>query len=169
MERPICISSKAALGVCCASVESIPISTHWQIRECSKESYRNSNWFWEAWVKKKLGLTTLKKRRLRGDLIEMNKVISSKESIEWIKTHKSNEKHRSWPAVNVRWKSLSMRRESLSSRQIKSFCSWATIRDNYFVNRIVQTWYSLPNTIVTSPSLNSLKSYIDDSHLKKIS
>ena len=117
--------------------------------------------------KKKLGLTTLKKRRLRGDLIEMNKVISSKESIEWIKTHKSNEKHRSWPAVNVRWKSLSMRRESLSSRQIKSFCSWATIRDNYFVNRIVQTWYSLPNTIVTSPSFNSFKSYIDDSYLKK--
>ena len=42
--------------------------------------------------KKKLGLTTLKKRRLRGDLIEMNKVISSKESIEWIKTPKSKEK-----------------------------------------------------------------------------
>ena len=34
---------------------------------------------------KRIGLTTLKDRRLRGDLIEMYKVISRRESIEWVK------------------------------------------------------------------------------------
>ena len=69
-------------------------------------------------------------------------------------------------AVSLRGNSLSIRRESFSSRVKNSFCSWATIRDNFFVNRIVQTWNSLPNNIVTSPSLTSFKSSIDE-HFKK--
>ena len=34
---------------------------------------------------KKLSMTTLKDRRIRGDLIEMYKVMSSRESIDWVK------------------------------------------------------------------------------------
>ena len=36
-------------------------------------------------ILKRLCLTSLKDRRLRGDLIEMYKVMSSKESINWVK------------------------------------------------------------------------------------
>ena len=116
---------------------------------------------------KRLGLTTLKDRRIRGDLIEKYKVISSRESIGWKKPlNLRRNVDISEPAVNVRGNSLSMRRESFSSRIRNSFCSWATIRDNFFVNRIVQIWNSLPNTIVTSPSLNSFKSSIDG-HFKR--
>ena len=68
-------------------------------------------------------------------------------------------------ALNVRGNSLSMQRESFSSRVRNSFCSWASIRDNFFVNRIVQTWNSIPNNIVTSPSLYYFKSSIDE-HFK---
>ena len=104
-----------------------------------------------------LGLTTLKDRRLRGDLIEMYKVISSRESIEWVKpVNLRINVNISEPAVNVRGNSLiSMRRESFSSRIRNSFCFLSTIKNKVFINRIVQAWNWLPNTIVTSFSLNS--------------
>ena len=41
---------------------------------------------------KKLSITTLKDRRIRGDLIEMYKVMSSRESIDGGETSKSEKK-----------------------------------------------------------------------------
>ena len=41
-------------------------------------------------------------------------------------------------AESVSGKSLSLRRESFSSRIRNSFCSLATIRDNFLMNRVVQ-------------------------------
>jgi hypothetical protein len=111
---------------------------------------------------KRLRLTTLKDRRLRGDLIEMYKVMCGRESINWVKPLNLRKNVEiSGPAANTRGNSLNMRRESFSSKIRNSFCSWATIRDNFFVNRVVQNWNSLPNSIVTSPSLNSFKSALD--------
>ena len=108
---------------------------------------------------KSQGLTTLKERRLKGDLIEMYKILSSWESIEWVKPlNLRRNVDISGPAVKVRGNS---RRESFGSRIRNSFCSCAIIKNNFFVNRIVQTWKLLPNTIVTSPSLNSFESSID--------
>ena len=116
---------------------------------------------------KKLSMTTLKDRRIRGDLIEMYKVMSSRESIDWVKPLNLRKNvNISGPAVSVRGKSLSMRRESFSSRVRNNFCSWATTRDNFFLNRVVQTLNSFTNSIVTSPSLNSFKSSIDE-HFKR--
>ena len=101
----------------------------------------------------------MKDRRLRGDLIEMYKVMCGRESINWVKPLNLRKNVEiSGPAANTRGNSLNMRRESFSSKIRNSFCSLATIRDNFFVNRVVQTWNSLPNSIVTSPSLNSFKS-----------
>ena len=100
---------------------------------------------------------------MRGDLIETYKVISDKKSIDWVKPiNLIKNVDISGPATSLRGNSLSMHRESFSSRVRNSFCSWATIRDNFFLNRVVQTWNSFPNTNVTSPSLNSFKSSIDE-------
>ena len=64
---------------------------------------------------KKLSMTTLKDRRIRGDLIEMYKVMSSRESIDWVKPLNLRKNvDISGPAVSVRGNSLSMRRESFS-------------------------------------------------------
>ena len=117
---------------------------------------------------KRFSLTTLKDRRLRGDLIEMYKVTSSRESINWVKPLNLR-KHVviSGPAANVRENSLNLRRESFSSRIRNSFCSWTYVRGNFFANRVVKTWNSLPNAIVTSPSLNYFKLAIDG-QFKKI-
>ena len=109
-----------------------------------------------------LSLTLLKDRRLRGYLIEMHKKTSSLESINWVKPLNLRKNvYISGPAANERGNSLNLRRESYSSRIRNSFCSWATVRHNFFVNRVVKTWNSLPNDIVTSPSLNSFKLAID--------
>ena len=87
---------------------------------------------------------------------------SSRESINWIKPLNLRKNvDISGPAASVRGNSVNLRRESLSSKIRNSFCSWAKVRDNFFVNRVVQTWNSFPNTIVTSRSLNSLKLAID--------
>ena len=76
----------------------------------------------------RLDLTSLKDRRLRGDIIEKYKVISSIGSIEWVKPiNLRRNVDISGPALNVRGNSLSMRRESYSSRIRNSFCSLATI------------------------------------------
>ena len=45
----------------------------------------------------------------------------------------------SGPAVSEHGNSLSLRRESFNSRIRNSFSSWATIRDKFFVNMVVQT------------------------------
>ena len=113
-----------------------------------------------------LCLTCLKDRRLRGDLIEMYKVMSNRESINWVKPLDLRKNvDISGPAESVCGNSLRMRRDYFSSRIRNSVCSWATIRDNIFVNTVVQTWNSFPKIalkIVTSPSIYPFKTSIDE-------
>ena len=100
---------------------------------------------------------------MRGDLTETYKVLSNRESIDRVKLLNLRKNvDISRPALNVQESSLFMRRESFCSIVRNSFCSWTTTRDNFFVNRVVQTWNSPPNNIVTSPSLNFFKSSIDE-------
>ena len=81
----------------------------------------------------RLSLTTLQDRRIRGDLIEANKLLNNRDSIDWVKPLNLRKNvNISGPALNVRGNSLSMRRETFSSRVRNNFCSWATTRDNFF-------------------------------------
>ena len=85
-------------------------------------------------------MTTLQNRRMRGDLIETYKVLSDRDSIDWVKPLNLRKNvDISGPSSSVRGNRLSMRRESFSSRVRNIFCSWATFRDNFFVNMVVQT------------------------------
>ena len=89
---------------------------------------------------KRLSMTTLQDSKMRGDLIETYKVLS----IDWLKPLNLRKNvDISGPVLSVRGNSLSMRRESFSSRLTNSFCSWAIKRDNFFVYKVVQTWNSL--------------------------
>ena len=64
-----------------------------------------------------LGMTTLKDRRIRGYLIEMFKVMSSRESIDWVKPQNLRKNvDISAPAVSVRGNSVSVRRQFFSSK-----------------------------------------------------
>ena len=62
---------------------------------------------------------------MRGDLIEMYKAMSSKDSINWVKPPNLTTKnvHISTPAESECSNSLRRRKESFSSRIRNSFCS----------------------------------------------
>ena len=62
---------------------------HRQGREISKERHSSPVGFEKLEYEerlKRISLTTLKDRRARDELIEMLKVMSSRESINWVKT-----------------------------------------------------------------------------------
>ena len=87
-------------------------------------------------------MTTLKDRRLRGDLIEIYKVTSRRESINWVKQLNLRKNVDIYgPAANVRENSLNLRKESFSSRIINSLCSWTTVRDNFFVTSPLRNFF----------------------------
>ena len=61
-------------------------------------------------------------RQMRGDLIEMHKVISIRDSIHWVKPLNIKKMEISRSAASVRVNSLIMRRESFSSRIRNILC-----------------------------------------------
>jgi hypothetical protein len=88
-----------------------------------------------------LGLTTLENRRVRGDLIEMYKIMHGFEEID--------------PST------LFTRRRYNGLRGHELTCevrrSHLNIRKFNFSNRVVGMWNSLPEHIVTSPDVNTFK------------
>ena len=97
---------------------------------------------------RKLKLPTLKYRRIRGDMIEMYKIFAGKydsEITEWI-TGKCTE--RQYDTRNHRY--------ALQQSHIHY-----DIRKFSFSNRIIPLWHSLPDNIVSSPTLNTFKARLD--------
>ena len=116
--------------VCCESVESSPARGHLSVFE--KLEYQERL--------KRLSLTNLKNRRLRGDLNEMYKVTSNRENVNWVKPLNIRKNiYISGLAAETRKTLLKIRRQSFSSRIRKNFCFWTNIKDNFFVNRVAQT------------------------------
>jgi len=94
----------------------------------------------------RLGLTTLEKRRCRGDLIETFKIMTGKEKVSSQQFFKpSNTGH------DCRGHSMKL---AVTSCRID-------IRKNFFSRRVVQHWNRLPQHVVDAPSVNSFKSQLD--------
>ncbi|CAH2243228.1 jg14526 [Pararge aegeria aegeria] len=93
-----------------------------------------------------LGLSTLKSRRERGDLIETYKILNKYYNIpnfEEIFSKKSNPRLRSY--------GLKLEYQQASSNPSKHFIS----------NRVIQMWNALPEDVVTAESLNQFKNRLD--------
>ena len=111
---------------------------------------------------RRLNLTLLKDRRIRGHLIEMLKVQKGLEKIDWVKPPLLTKNHYlTGPAFGVRGNSLRLRRESFKSRLRNDFSQSVSMRKNFFSNRVVPTWNSLPDDVVTSSTINKFKSALD--------
>lgn len=93
----------------------------------------------------KLGLTTLQKRRERGDLIETYKVISGYYS----------------SPVNIFHLSQNTHLRGHSYKLVLERCNKLP-RKNFLCNRVHNSWNSLTNDIVCSANKNLFKNAIDD-------
>ena len=111
---------------------------------------------------RRMNLTTLNDRRIRGDLIEMYKVVNEQEQIEWVNFPKLRSNLEiTGPAMGVRGNSRRIRRESFKSKFRNNFAHSVTVRHNFFLNRTAPIWNELPEILVSSSSLNSFKSSLD--------
>ena len=96
---------------------------------------------------KTLNLPTLEHRRLRGDMIECYKYI-----------------HRKYKTVRPHLTKADNQQRQLRghSLKLKKTCSRLNLRTNYFSNRIISTWNSLPDEVVTAQSVNAFKNQLDN-------
>jgi ribonuclease P/MRP protein subunit RPP40 len=100
----------------------------------------------------KLGLTTLKTRRIRGDLIQQFKIQNRMDKVNWQKTNFiAPSISSSGPAANIRGHKYRINQESDSH----------PARDNFFLNRIAQYWNKLKEDTIGAKSVNSFKNKID--------
>ena len=102
---------------------------------------------------KSLNLTTLKTRRLRGDLIEVFKILKGTDDLPkyYLFQMRSEDKNR-------------LRGHSLMLEIPKARLN---IRKNSFPLRIVSEWNRLPSALVDADSVNILKNRIDE-HFRRI-
>ena len=98
---------------------------------------------------KKLRLPSLSYRRIRGDMIEVYKMLSGVYDEEV-------------PNI-LRLQSLFMERSGNRGHSLKLYHQhWRRgVRGNFFSVRVARHWNSLPQSVVESPSLNTFKNRLD--------
>ena len=94
---------------------------------------------------KKFGITTLEKRRVRGDMIETFKIIYGYENID----------------RNIFFEFADGSTRSNMCKLKKREHLRTTTRANTFSVRIVNTWNALPEHVVTAPSISAFKQRLD--------
>ena len=110
----------------------------------------------------KFGLTRLKQRRTRGDLILMYKILRLNVPIVWTRKPTTRaDSHGNRPASSLRGAGWHITRQSFSSKQLNSFREAVNRRYNFFVNRVVPSWNNLPENIVNSKTLEQFKIELD--------
>ena len=98
---------------------------------------------------RKLKLPTLSYRRTRGDMIEVYKILTGKydkDATHCLKLWKDMA-----PRASDRGHSMKLYPQRARTR----------LRKNAFAIRTVHTWNSLPEHVVTAPSLNAFKNRLD--------
>ena len=94
-----------------------------------------------------LGLTTLKTRRLRGQLIQAFKIIKQFDKVD--------------PDYFFKFDDTSKIRGNDIKLKYKTGVYVTDIGKNFFTNFIVQHWNALPNEVVNSSSINMFKNRLD--------
>ena len=93
----------------------------------------------------RLGLTTLEKRRKRGDLIETYKILNGVDNLDY---------RHFFELSNLGTRS--------NSRKLKKKGHWRTlVRANSFSVRVVNDWNSLPEEVVMAPNISMFKARLD--------
>ena len=104
------------------------------------------------------GITSLRDRRIRGDLIQMYKIRNALEDINWFTGPKLA------PVTQTRSASRNdtrLVREIFPTRMQNDFSHSVTVRHEFYLNRVVGHWNNLVSSQISAPSLNSFKARID--------
>ena len=109
---------------------------------------------------KAIGLTTLKERRSRADLIEFYKIKTGLSEVSWHNPNRSGGfTDGEGPASGLRGSRFRIARQLTRNQH----------RHNFLPNRIVNLWNSLPESVVESKSKNDFKKNVDNfSKLKEL-
>ena len=94
----------------------------------------------------RLGLTTLEQRRLRGDLIDTRKIVTSKEKIscsQFLTPYSSNYDTRG------------------HCYKLTTTRSHLDLRKNFFRQRVVHHWNELPDSVANASTVNTFKNRLD--------
>jgi len=91
------------------------------------------------------GLISMEKRRVRGDLIEVFKMLKSNDRVDF----------------NKYFEIQSYNRTRGHNCRIVKQRSNLDIRKYFFSQRVVNTWNSLPQTVIDADSVNSFKNRLD--------
>jgi hypothetical protein len=94
---------------------------------------------------RKLGLPTLKYRRIRGDMIEIYKLVSGKYDKE--------------SSIDLNFRQNSVTRGN-SLKLYKEHVKY-DLRKYFFKDRVVDIWNSLPESVVSANSINAFKNRLD--------
>ena len=109
------------------------------------DSYRN---YWDLSYEERLektGLIPLEKRRVRGDLIEVFKMMKGFDNVDFNKFFKiSNIK-------NTRGHFYKLSKQRCKGER----------RRNFFTQRVINYWNKLPQEVIEADSVNSFKNKLD--------
>jgi len=98
----------------------------------------------------RLGIQSLEDRRKRGDAIEAFKTINGFNDVnprQWFNFVR--DRH----CENTR---------SFTDNRLVPHRTTLNLRRDFFTNRVVNTWNSLPSTVKNAPSVNSFKNRYDE-------
>ena len=95
---------------------------------------------------RKLNIYSLERRRLRGDLIEMYKLLTGKEKVDYRQFFQPATTQYSMPGHSMK---LYVERCRLNCRKY------------FFSHRSVTYWNDLPQDVVDAPSVNAFKNRLD--------
>ena len=119
----------------------------------------------EEW---ELTLTKLSDRRLRGDLIQMYKILKNLDEISWVRDPRENLSKNTYEKRENVGNDLSLVRERFSARNSNDHCHFVDVRHKFFSNRVTEHWNKLPNNVVNAPSLDSFKANLDAFHGQRL-
>ena len=102
-----------------------------------------------------MGITALRERRKRGDLIEIFKVVRCEEPINWVKSPEIKSSIlNEGPCGAIRGDSPRLVRESFPEKKKNDFANALSIRHGFFLNR-------LPESLIQLRTVKSFKANLD--------
>ena len=109
---------------------------------------------------KDAGLTTLKERRLRGDMIETYKTMKGMNRVErskWFDVMKEEEmRHTRGNATVTGDKQMISKKENIKEKKLNK-----ETRRNFFTVRVAKPWNSLPEEVKEVTTVNAFKNRLD--------